>query len=66
MLRGHGVPTASEHADAEKVLSLGLVPDYLESQILTSEAFEQGVWVLPLSEGDQQRPVDAWTEVQRG
>lgn len=50
----------------EKVLSLGLVPDYLESQILTSKAFEQGVWVLPLSEDDQQRLVDAWTEVQRG
>jgi spermidine/putrescine transport system substrate-binding protein len=50
----------------EKVLSLGLVPEYLKSQILTSDAFDLGVWVLPVSGDDQQRLVDAWSQVQQG
>jgi ABC-type glycerol-3-phosphate transport system substrate-binding protein len=62
----YGIQLPQNDLTPEKVISLGIVPDYLESQILTPEAFDQGVWVLPLSETDQQRFVDAWTEVQRG
>lgn len=62
----YGIQLPQNDLTPEKVLSLGIVPEYLESQILTPEAFDQGVWVLPLSEQDQQRFVDAWTDVQRG
>jgi spermidine/putrescine transport system substrate-binding protein len=50
----------------EKIISLGLVPERLKTQILTPSDFDLGQWVLPLSEAAQQRLVDAWSEVQRG
>jgi spermidine/putrescine transport system substrate-binding protein len=62
----YGLQLPQNDLTPEKVLSLGIVPDYLESQILTPEAFDLGVWVLPLSANDQRRMNDAWTEVQRG
>jgi spermidine/putrescine transport system substrate-binding protein len=62
----YGLQLPQNDLTPEKVLSLGIVPEYLKSQILTPEAFDLGVWVLPVSADDQQRLNDAWTEVQRG
>jgi spermidine/putrescine transport system substrate-binding protein len=50
----------------EKIISLGLVPERLKTQIMTPSDFELGQWILPLPEAAQQRLVDAWSEVQRG
>jgi spermidine/putrescine transport system substrate-binding protein len=61
-----GLQLPQNELTPEKVLSLGLVPKYLKSQILTPAAFDLGVWVLPVSAHDQQRLVDAWSQVQQG
>jgi spermidine/putrescine transport system substrate-binding protein len=50
----------------EKILSLGLVPEWLKAQILTPSDFDLGQWVLPLSQAAQQRLVDAWSQIQGG
>jgi len=49
----------------DRLVSEGIVPEYLVSQILTPEDFDLGQWILPLSQAKQQRLIDAWTQVQR-
>jgi spermidine/putrescine transport system substrate-binding protein len=64
--KSYGLQLPQIELTPEKVLSLGIVPEYLKEQILTAEAFDLGEWVLPLSADDNQRFVDAWSEFQRG
>jgi spermidine/putrescine transport system substrate-binding protein len=62
----YGLQLPQKDLTPETVVSLGLVPEQLSTQCLTPDDFDLGQWILPLSEGQQQRLVDAWSEVQRG
>ena len=62
----YGLQLPQNHLTPEVLISEGIVPEQLSTQIMTPEGFDQGQWVLPLTEAQQQRLVDAWAEVQRG
>ena len=62
----YGLQLPQNDLTPEKLISLGIVPEQLSTQILTPSDFDLGQWILPVSEEAQQRLVDAWSEVQRG
>ena len=46
----YGLQLPQNDLTPEKLISLGIVPEQLSTQILTPDDFDLGQWVLPLSE----------------